>query len=413
MKIFHDSKVAIAIIVALTSQFTSLGSTQSNAIEDLSPCQIKVQSTQNHMRIGWPKDLEVLKSTGTVNILVLAIDFSDAPMKGNPTGEYRTLMQLEKVSAFYNSVSNGTFRPNFYVFPSFLRMQEKSEHYGRILEKDELIDGEWESHHLTHDALELADGRVNLAEYEGAIVVVSGGESLSGRIALATSQDEGLDKHDSGEIHNTILAGIRSFAEVGLSPWRIIVHEINHLLGLADLYIYAEDGWWQGKSPGAFGQQGFMRGSSQSDSLAWNRWLLGWVPNTRIKCITSSGNDMKIPMSAPGAKDKNKEMVIVKLSENKVLVIETLKEKGFESRNKKNSILVYTVDSWVQPGFGPIQIIPKKGPVTNAPLSPQLTDWERFKEAAILPGQSVTYKNMVIKQNKIIGGQASISILKN
>jgi M6 family metalloprotease-like protein len=334
-------------------------------------------------------------------------------MKGNPAGEYRTLMQLEKVSNFYSSVSNGTFKPNFYVFPSYVRMSENSGHYGRILEKDELINGEWESHHLTHDALELIDGKVNLDEYEGAIVVVSGGESLSGRIALATSQDEGLDKHRSGEIHNTILAGIRSFAEPGLTPWRILVHEINHLLGLADLYIYAEDGWWQGNSPGAFGQQGFMRGSSQSDSLAWNRWLLGWIPNSRIKCLSDLKIAMTVSMSAPGVDDKHKEMVIVKLSEHKVLVIETLKEKGFESKSKKNSILVYTVDSWVQPGFGPIHLIPKKGSVTNAPLSPQLTDWERYKEAPILPGQSVTYKDMVIKQNKVIGGKTSISISRN
>ena len=57
----------------------------AEALEDLTPCQLEVPSTSNHMRIGWPHDSNILKSTGNVNILVLALDFSDAPMLGNPT----------------------------------------------------------------------------------------------------------------------------------------------------------------------------------------------------------------------------------------------------------------------------------------------------------------------------------------
>jgi M6 family metalloprotease-like protein len=382
----------------------------AEALEDLTPCQLEVPSTSNHIRIGWPHDANILKPIGNVNILVLALDFSDAPMLGNPTNEYRSLMQLSKVSDFYESVSNGLFKPNFYVYPAYLRMPETSTHYGEVLETDELVNGEWESHHMTHDALKLVDGLVDLSQYEGAIVVVSGGASLSGRVALATSQDEGKDVHKTGDIHNTVLAGIRSFAEAGIVPWRIIVHELNHLMGIADLYLYSLDGWWQGKSPGAFGQQGFLRGSSQSDSLAWNRWLTNWIPDSRISCFANPQEISNLPMSQPGVKDKRKEMAVIRLSDRTAIVVEALKTRGFEAASKKNSMLVYLVDTSIKPGFGPVQIIPKKGPITTAPLNPSLPDWDRYVDAPITPGQSITYQNLLIKNNKLINGQMSLSV---
>ena len=410
MKLFKSYRLRLPAILAVASLTLALTVSDASAAEDLTPCQIQVQSTANHMRIGWPKDPDVMPSIGNVKILVLAIDFSDAPMSGDPTGEYKNLMQLEKISAFYKSVSNGFFKPTFEIYPKYVRMKENSEHYGKILERDELVDGEWESHHITHDAMREVDGIVDLSQYKAALVIVSGGKSLSGRVALATSQDVNSDPHKTGEIHNTILAGIRSFAESGVVPWRILVHEINHLMGLADLYLYSQDGWWQGKSPGAFGQQGFLRGSSQSDSLAWNRWLQGWVPNTRVQCNAAAATVSDIPMSQPGTIDNRHEIVITRINEHIVLVVEALKTKGFEAQASKNSMLVYLVDSWVKPGLGPVKIIPKKSAMTYAPLTPEIPDWIRYKDAPIAPGQSITWENFVIRNNKLSGGKMTLTI---
>jgi len=410
VKLFRGYRRFLAVLIAVCPASIALVISPVSAAEDLTPCKIQVQSTTNHMRVGWPRDPDVMQSTGNVKILVLAIDFSDAPMIGDPTNEYKSLMQLEKVSAFYRSVSNGLFTPTFEIYPKYVRMKENSDHYGKLLETDELVDGEWESHHMTHDAMREVDGIVDLSLYKGALVIVSGGKSLSGRIALATSQDVNSDPHKTGEIHNTILAGIRSFAESGVFPWRILVHEINHLLGLADLYLYSPDGWWQGRSPGAFGQQGFLRGSAQSDSLAWNRWLLGWVPDKRIQCNAYAISINSLPMSQPGSLDNRHELILTKVNEHTVLVIEALKYQGYEAKAPKNSILVYLVDSWIKPGFGPVKIIPRKGPVTYSPLNASLPDWDRYKDAPISPGQSITYGNLLIKNNKLSSGKITLTI---
>ena len=73
-------------------------------------------------------------------------------------------------------------------------------------------------------------------------------------------------------------------------------------------------------------------------------------------------------------------------------------------------MLVYLVDSWVKPGLGPVKIIPKKSAMTYAPLTPEIPDWIRYKDAPIAPGQSITWENFVIRNNKLSGGKMTLTI---
>jgi M6 family metalloprotease-like protein len=362
------------------------------------------------MRIGWPVDRDALKSVGKVNFLVLVVDFSDEPLSNFDVEKYRQKMEFYTVASYFNFVSNGLFTPTFTIYPSYVRMPETSKHYGDQLEVDEVVNGEWESHHMTHDAIEAVDRTVKISDFDAAIVVVSGGSSLSGRVALATSQDEGLDEHDSGEIHNTILAGIQAFSTEGIHPWAIIVHEINHLLGPVDLYLYEADGWWKGKSTGAFGMQGFLRGSNGTDSLGWNRWLRGWMPESRILCIDSPKNLENIKMSALTSIESSYEMVVIKTSPTVVYVIEALKNKGFEASTFGNSLLVYKVDATVKPGFGPVRIIPKKTKITTAPLSLALPDWVRFQDAPLRVFEQVFSDGMLFRNANYESGAVTFSL---
>jgi M6 family metalloprotease-like protein len=362
------------------------------------------------MRIGWPVDKDALKSVGKVNFLVLVVDFSDDPLSNFDVEKYRQKMELYTVASYFNFVSNGLFNPTFTIYPSYVRMPETSKHYGEKLEVDEVVNGEWESHHMTHDAIEAVDKKVKISDFDAAIVVISGGSSLSGRVALATSQDEGLDEHDSGEIHNTILAGIQAFSTEGIRPWAIMVHEINHLLGLVDLYLYEADGWWKGKSAGAFGMQGFLRGSNGTDSLGWNRWLRGWMPESRILCIDSPKNLENIKMSALTSIESSYEMVVIKISPTVVYVVEALKNKGFEASTLRNSLLVYKVDVTVKPGKGPVTIIPKRTKVTTAPLSSSLPDWVRFQDAPLSTYEQVFNESMLFRNSNYESGAVIFSM---
>jgi M6 family metalloprotease-like protein len=392
--------------------FSSLGFSPASAdvASQVEPCKIQSLDTTTHMRIGWPVDKDSLKSLGKTNFLVLVVDFSDDPQSNLDVEKYKQKMELYTVSSYFNFVSNGLFTPTFTIYPSYVRMPETSKHYGDKLEVDEVVNGEWESHHMTHDAIEAVDSKVKISDFDAAIVVVSGGSSLSGRVALATSQDEGLDLHKSGEIHNTILAGAQAFSTEGIRPWAIIVHEVNHLLGLVDLYLYEADGWWKGKSTGAFGMQGFLRGSSGTDSLGWNRWLRGWMPESRILCVDSPKNLKEIKMSSLNSIESSYEMVVIKVSPTVVYVVEALKNKGFEASTFSNSLLIYKVDVTVKTGFGPVTIVPKKTKVTTAPLSAGLPDWVRFQEAPLRVFEQVFSEGMLFRNTNYESGALTFSL---
>lgn len=397
-------------IASLAISLIGFSTASADTAAQVEPCKIQSPDTTTHMRIGWPVDKDVLKSVGKVNFLVLVVDFSDDPLSNFDVEKYRQKMELYTVASYFNFVSNGLFNPTFTIYPSYVRMPETSKHYGDQLEVDEVVNGEWESHHMTHDAIEAVNSTVKISDFDAAIVVVSGGSSLSGRVALATSQDEGLDEHDSGEIHNTILVGVQAFSTEGIRPWAIIVHEINHLLGLVDLYLYEADGWWKGKSTGAFGMQGFLRGNNGTDSLGWNRWLRGWMPESRILCIDSPKNLENIKMSALTSIESSYEMVVIKTSPTVVYVVEALKNRGFEASTFSNSLLVYKVDTTVKPGFGPVRIIPKKTKITTAPFSPSLPDWIRFQEAPLRVFEQAFSEGMLFRNANYESGAVTFSL---
>jgi hypothetical protein len=262
---------------------------------------------------------------------------------------------------------------------------------------------------MTHDAIEVASKALKISDFEAAIVVISAGP-LSGRVAFATSQDEGIDVHESGEIHNTILAGLAAFSIADVQSWTVLVHEINHLLGAVDLYLYSTDGWWQAKSSGPFGLQGNLRGKESSDYIGWNAWLRGWIPDSRVYCANSVRDLENVKLVPPGSKNSGFHLLVIKKSESQALVVEALKTKGYISSTSANSVLIYNVNILTKPGFGPVTIIPRATSTTTAPLSPALPDWERFLEAPLRPGDQVFNQGLLFRNANYTSGAITFSL---
>ena len=389
-------KNKVAVVIA--TLFISLIPNAASA-NHVSACYLPAGNDANHQRVGWPRDPNVLDSMGTSKIIVIPVDFTDAVSNRNTIGDLERRLELRNVSIFYDVVSSSKFQTNFVVIKEITRINNPSYIYGNSPEQDLWTNGDFASHMLTRDALlafQIANPTADLTQYDAAIIVVTGGASLSGRVAVASSNDEDTYGLLPGRIHNSILVGLGALSVEGVHPGRMIAHEINHLLGLVDLYLYAPDGYWQGKSPGPFGQQGYIRGVPSSDSLAYNRWLRGWVPDERVLCLPTIDANKSFTLSPRGSTAGQYEMAIYRISQEKVLVLESPKELGFGSKTFPRTILVYTVDSRIKPGEGPIRLVAKKDAITTAPLSPDLPDWERYKTAALKSGESVEFGSMVI-----------------
>jgi M6 family metalloprotease-like protein len=404
------NRVLVVLVSLLIIPLNVLPSSGAEPIS-FTDCKIPQVDQDQVLRIGWPKAPNLIKPLGSPRFLVVGVDFRDAPMNAYEASRIEEVLQLKKVTERYDFVSNGKFSPKFEVFPQWVRMPFDSQNYGSSLNQIEVIQGEWNTHLLVHDLENLLDESISFLPYQGIIAFVSGGQALSGRAGYATVLDNDLDSVKYG-INNYIVVGRDWENEPRVETWKVIVHEINHLIGIPDLYLYESDGYWQGKSPGPFGLQAFLF-QSTSDSLGWNRWLNGWIPDSQVLCITNGQGLIGKVLSPPSDNNEtDPQLVIFRLSNSQALVIESLSASGYDAQTLTTSLLVYVVDSSINTGYGPIRLVPRRTDLTTAPLSPDLPDWERYKEAPLIPNSYVEYQDFLIVNEGERGAGEVLSVYK-
>lgn len=399
-----------ALVVLLSFCLIQISFTSERAVAShtsLIECKIPATDTLAHQRIGWPVDPDVLPSIGSPKILVMAVDFPDEPAKLAQPAFQEATRQLQLVQDFYLHASHGLFNPTFEVFPSVVRMPLASTSYGNSKTNDIKIGNDWADHIISRSALTAVSNRVQISSYAASIAIVTGGASLSGYVGLATSVNPTDILTPSGEIHNTIVLGAGALTSALIPPWKTIIHEMNHLMGVPDLYLYAANGSYQGKSTGPFGMMSNIQNSG-IDALTWSLWKFGWINDTEVDCYTKPTQIKDFALTPPEYADGKPEMVILKLSKQKVLVVESVPAStsvpsALDDPSAPNivtiepGILVYEIDSSIPSGFGPVHIIPKETPITTAPISESLPDWNRYANAALKPGEYVYTNGMLIR----------------
>jgi hypothetical protein len=96
-----------------------------------------------------------------------------------------------------------------------------------------------------------------------------------------------------------------------------------------------------------------FRGSAP-ELTAWNRFLLGWLDDTQVRCI-SSATPRRTTHYLSAISDRNAlpKMVARSLSSGRTLVLESRRNRGYDKLD--DSVLVYIVDSTRRSGDGPIE----------------------------------------------------------
>jgi hypothetical protein len=176
-----------------------------------------------------------------------------------------------------------------------------------------------------------------------------------------------------------------------------VAHELGHLMGLPDLYSYDANSYWTQNLPNIFSTMGTLQGS-ESDSLKWNKFILRWLSESQVQCFDPVPEYSAIKLTANSSVNSQEiELVLIKLSDNKILAIESIPLEGFFSHSQQDGFLVYTVDTSVRTGNGPIVIIPRTTTVSTSLISPKLPDWVRLTNAPLIPGTFLTYNGIYIE----------------
>jgi M6 family metalloprotease-like protein len=236
-------------------------------------------------------------------------------------------------------------------------------------------------------AVETADPLVDYSQFD-VVYVLSPREIPWSSIAFGPAgplNSSGIST-DDGPVTNITLSGADAWQNVAQgTPWKWIAHETGHLFGLHDLYVNPGDavyGTWDLMS------NNWSTGAIEINS--WNRYLLGWLTDSQIKClnavdINSTGVTQLInPIARINELTK---AVVVRLSDTKILVIESRRNEGFDALTpSQEGSLVYTVDMTIPTIKGGWKVQRRPGSVDS-----------QFTDAALRVGDVINVEGLRIE----------------
>jgi hypothetical protein len=187
------------------------------------------------------------------------------------------------------------------------------------------------------------------------------------------------------------------------SPWRTVAHEVGHLLGLMDLWNREDSTAWQGQTAAPFSLMNTGAGWGYAgDFFAWEKWVLGWIPDADIFCFSRDPNDLNVELASLDAQQGTR-LVAMPMTSSKVLVIEYRKKSTLDFGISKSGALIYTVDTTKQNFELPIRIVPSEEALQR-PFAESLKDYERYKKAPIGNFDSVEFEGLQVANTGIDTG---------
>lgn len=358
--------------------------TVAPVVDSSAECKLPVADGRGDVSIGgWPRISERSKTLGDVTATVIMVDFSDAPATMTPA---EALSRISPAQDVFKEMSYGKLSYNLKPQLKWYRMSKKSIEY---------VAGGWtflKHRDYINEAAKLADADVDFSSTDSLIILANPdaqGMGYSGP-AFAAIRGAGLTL-DGKYISN----GATSAYD--LNNWKSIWlnHEISHSMGLVDLYAStrsnAADRYDGFRFTGEFSYMGFSSYEANSPSLlAFERWNLGWVEDSQIECMKGAQLTKLIsPVQAIGGT----KAVIIPISRNKAVVIESRRPLGIDKALNKSGALIYLVDSSIQSGLGPVKVFPS-----------DLAGDPRYLKAPRALGESVTVEGVTVK---VIASDAS------
>ena len=334
----------------------------------------------HYTSVGFPRP-ERAPSVGKLRIAVLFVDFPDARAPYSTQEEtdrldsfpsdgslyYGNLATVEK---YLETASYGKLDVELIPLRRWLRTRHNLVEF--LYDPNAFFYGGAISHHISAEAIELADDTVDVSEVDVIVTVLPSSYFRGGRAQGAVQAD--------GRIIPTLQVNViprgRPSSNMPQAWGHTTAHEIAHILGLTDLYP-TQQGGYQGEFPippapadmgwvhvetGLMGLEGHYLAPQTAtkgidstralEMLAWSRWQLGWLEPTQIRCVTEPSATVTLsPVTDPGT---GVVMAAVPTSDTHLIVIESRRDRGYDggqlttydrTPQHNEGVFVYTVDS--------------------------------------------------------------------
>ncbi|MQS10760.1 M6 family metalloprotease domain-containing protein [Streptomyces kaniharaensis] len=345
-------------------------------------------------RTGWTDEghdtdrKQFLQPLGTKHVLMLFVDFPDAPATGDP-GDYYD--ELAPAADWMRQDSYGRTRLDITPLDRWLHMPQASTSYGFqrgiTFEQHEAY---------VRQAVEAAGPDVDFSRYDLLYVVPTSSAS-----AITFSPTYLYDPAAPG-----IVAGgtrIKWAVTFGQDRYRwgpkVADHETSHIFGLPDLYAF--DGTGTHRHVGGWDLMGLISGPSPQH-LGWERWKFGWIDDRQVACLPTAGSrTVRLhAIERPGGT----KIAVIRTGETTAYVAESRRAVSGDASACSTGVLVYRVDTAAPTGSGPVRVV-NGNPADTPPAGCTPLDMAAFR-----PGQSFTDPATGVRIDVVRSGSLSDTI---
>ncbi|MFJ3176562.1 M6 family metalloprotease domain-containing protein [Streptomyces roseus] len=299
----------------------------------------KLPATSAYMSEGFTSQDDFVASTGTLKATMIFVDFPDAPADDSTTNLYDEL--APGASQWFKTASYGKLDLTIKADTSrFYRMPRSASSYGyeRGLS--------YESHQqYIQDAVQTA-GR--LVDFRGTQLLYIVPTRRASAISFSPTFMGSVTAADGTSIAKTVTFG------QDLWTWgsNVVNHETGHAMGLPDLYSFASGGP-DHPYVGGWDMMGLISGPAP-DHFAWHKWKHNWITDAQVGCVAVTGTTSHRLTSLETA--GGKKIIVVKTHDTRAIVAEVRSAKGNDAATCATGVLIYTVDTDIRTGSGPIRV---------------------------------------------------------
>lgn len=306
----------------------------------------KPTKTQNGVWKGFPGaydqqqfDKERHPSPKTV-MQIVPVYSKDAPRSGKtPAEDYK--FYFDFIKSYFDYINDGPggieirIPDSYYEFPGLIEPYDV--YHGN--------DGPLGDAFI-NKAISVIDGDVDFGQVSYALIVVPAGTPSE----VIAQQGFGNVVSNEGRLHNVSIAqpatfsGNRNSVMAGMASPSMWLHEFYHPgLNLGDNHASYSPNYDSGRGMGSWG----LMSGDNGDLLVWQKWILGFLQDSQVRCISISAESPSTHWIAPSTVKTTKEkMLVIRASDTKALIVESIRANGLNYRffSSRLGALVYEVD---------------------------------------------------------------------
>ncbi len=292
---------------------------------------------------GFPRPTKSVIGKSTAKILVIPMSFEDLPFRAEKqqigqlfTSDIDILNgAIPRVKDTFKQLSAGRFEIQIDVLP-------QSEWW--ILKRNNPLTGLWgiDNFPKITEIIDQEKSNFKFTEYDTYVFVTGNGTVGQQGLGSAQAMFGEENQAKSGKFGAVLMAG-------GYANPTLWVHELGHsLFAFEDLYLFSQSSDTpRGAEYEVPLKWDLMANSNRGSFIEWNKFLMGWLFDSEIRCLTDQKTSVHYLSTVDTSKDS--KLLTINLAPGVTL--------GAESRistTDSSGLLLYTVNTHISHGQGPI-----------------------------------------------------------